>query len=81
MLTNRHELFGFKIWIFPKKKIAINQIDKKKCSICEDVCVWDKTVKYHLDINLSLFGLRNGNSDTYCTECWQAHNMLPCTIS
>jgi hypothetical protein len=54
---------------------------KKKCSICEDVCVWDKTVKHHLDINLSLFGFRNGNSDTYCTECWQTYSILPCTIS
>ena len=54
---------------------------KKVCSICNDVCVWDKTVKHHLEINLNLFGFRNGISDTYCKECYQEYNKLPCIIS
>lgn len=36
---------------------------RKKCTMCGDVCVWDKTVKYYI-----AYG--NNNNNVNCTECW-----------
>lgn len=38
----------------------LRKYPKKKCKYCGDVCVWDKKVKFHIELN----------NDALCTDCW-----------
>ena len=48
------------IMIFEDTYLLFKKISKEKCKNCGDVCVWDKKVKYHIDLI----------NETICTECW-----------
>ena len=43
---------------------------KKKCSICECVCIWDKEVKRYIEVDLlSIENSINKKSELFCLEC------------
>lgn len=35
---------------------------QKKCNVCGDVCVWDRTVKYYIAYS---------DDNVNCTDCWR----------
>ena len=49
----------------------LRKYPKKRCSICECVCIWDKKVKDFLVVNLLKIGSRDKDTDKdiFCLEC------------